>query len=317
MKKYKQYLESDEWEFVPYSKMNNGGVNSYKTDELSGNVEVESGEVILTPEGLSDTVMGKKHSEGGEVMNLPPDSRVFSDKLKVETPKGKKSYSDLAKPFETKKNFDMLNSKKGDDIQKVTADMMIKFKNQKLDELFQVQENNKLNGLHSKAIQNSTIEEYKMKYGGLTKAQNGNEVWNPQTFKTPEGINTPTNISLNKNPLTNWEQYRDQWEKIAQESGQLKKGERFKATKDMQEFMYDWALDNNPSLLQDMWKTYGVTNKDEKKYQNKDFSNIQDLKDLRGNFIDNFRGKRVFSPELGKKVEVVAPKGVAEKNYKI
>src|SRR5690606_7586910 len=89
----------------------------------------------------------------------------------VETPKGKKSYADLAKPYETKKNFDILNNKSSDSIAKNTADMVIKFKQNKLEQLFNQQEEDKAMGKHGLKIQQEAINETFMKYGGLTKAQ--------------------------------------------------------------------------------------------------------------------------------------------------
>lgn len=295
--------------------------NGMQIKEIGGfgipNIEIEGKEHVLLPNGMSEEVQGNSHANGGIPLNLPEGTKIFSEKLKIKTDKGKKSYADLAKKFETKKNVDMLESKTADDIQKVTAEMMINQKKLKLDELFAVQENDKMKGLHGKQVQKETMKEYQpqAEYGmKIKKAANGDDVWNAQTFKTKEGINTPTSIDLNKNPLTNWEAYRGLWETEARKAGQLKPNERFKMTKDMQEFMYDWALDNNPSLIRDMWKTYGVTNKNESKYKNLDVSNLSDenLKDLRGNFIDNYRGKRVFSPIIGQNTNLLAPKGTTE-----
>ena len=147
--------------------------NGMQIKEIGGqgipSVEVEGDEHIKLPNGFSQEIKGKSHSEGGIPLNLPPDSKVFSEKLKIETLKGKKSYSDLAKPFETKKDFEMMKAKHGDDIQKRTAEMIIKFKNNKLEQLFELQEKNKLGGLHSKQVQKETMEEYQqpeMAFGG-------------------------------------------------------------------------------------------------------------------------------------------------------
>lgn len=47
------------------------------------NVEIEKGEYAQTPDGSTMEVMGKRHSDGGELMNLPEGSKVISDYLKI------------------------------------------------------------------------------------------------------------------------------------------------------------------------------------------------------------------------------------------
>ena len=61
------------------------------------NVEVEKGEYVQTPDGSTMEVLGKKHSEGGEMLNLPQSTTVVSDYLKIG--------SKLATYF--KKNYDL------------------------------------------------------------------------------------------------------------------------------------------------------------------------------------------------------------------
>ena len=61
------------------------------------NVEVERGEYLQTPDGSTMEVLGKKHSEGGEMLNLPQSTTVISDYLKIG--------SKLATYF--KKNYDL------------------------------------------------------------------------------------------------------------------------------------------------------------------------------------------------------------------
>jgi hypothetical protein len=138
------------------------------------NIEAESGEMVKTPEGFAQTLQGKTHEEGGIPLNLKPETKIFSDHLK--DPITKKTYSKLAKPFETKKDFDRLNNKKADDIQRKTSELMISFKDQKLDELFDIQEMDKISGKHGAKIQLEAIENQQpmAKYGmELPKAQEG------------------------------------------------------------------------------------------------------------------------------------------------
>ena len=47
------------------------------------NTEVERGEYLQTPDGSTMEVMGKRHSEGGELLNLPGGTKVISDYLKI------------------------------------------------------------------------------------------------------------------------------------------------------------------------------------------------------------------------------------------
>lgn len=141
------------------------------------NVEVEGKEHIQLPNGFSQEIQGKSHANGGIPLNLPEGSKILSENLKITTENGKKkSYADLAKKFETKKDLDRMSNKKGDDIQKKTSELIIAFKNQKLDELFDVQEQNKLNGVHGIDVQLETLENQQpmAKYGmKLLKAQIG------------------------------------------------------------------------------------------------------------------------------------------------
>lgn len=107
---------------------------------------------------------------GVELTNIQktPSNFSFLDSIKIPE-KGKMSIADIAKPFETKKNVDMLNFKKGDSIQKRTAQLMIDKKNENLNQLFDVAENLKMNGYFGKDVQKETMEEYQqpeMAFGG-------------------------------------------------------------------------------------------------------------------------------------------------------
>lgn len=52
-------------------------------DHSSPNVEVEKKEYLQTPDGSTMEVLGKKHSEGGELLNMPEGTKVISDYLKI------------------------------------------------------------------------------------------------------------------------------------------------------------------------------------------------------------------------------------------
>lgn len=207
---YTQSVFSDAMNVTPYETQGYGftGRNSLAADgmqikQIGGygepNVEVEGDEHIQLPNGFSQEIKGKKHSEGGIPLNLPQGTKIFSEKLK--DPETKKSYADLAKKFETKKYVDLLNSKDADPIQKATAQMMIKQKNAKLEELFSLQEQNKLSGVHGPKVQQNAEqelaqsqgemqEEPMMMHGGyhLPKAQAGSQ------FYTKEEMNNLINF---------------------------------------------------------------------------------------------------------------------------
>jgi hypothetical protein len=146
--------------------MEMGGISDYKA-EYGANVEVEGGEMISLPNGLAETIYGDSHSQGGINMNLPPESKVFSKKLKIKNDKGKKkSFATLAKPFETKKDIENLESSISDNINKKTAELNIALKENSRDEIFNLQEGLKISGFFNKKIQQETIDNYKKQYGG-------------------------------------------------------------------------------------------------------------------------------------------------------
>jgi hypothetical protein len=119
-------------------------------------VEIEGKEHVLLPNGMSEEVQGDSHAEGGIPLNLAPGSMIFSEKLK--DPTTGKSYAKLAKPFETKKDVNRQIDKRADDLQKKTADLNIKFKENKLKALFEQQEQDKLQGSHGKKVQMEAIQ---------------------------------------------------------------------------------------------------------------------------------------------------------------
>lgn len=55
----------------------------------SPNAEVEAGEHLQTPDGKVVEVMGKKHSEGGELIEAPENTKVVSDYVKIGAPMAK------------------------------------------------------------------------------------------------------------------------------------------------------------------------------------------------------------------------------------
>lgn len=199
-----------------------GGTTSsdFQVNSNQANIEAEQGEHMLLPNGFSDQIKGKPHEQGGTPMLLPIDTKIFSEKLKE--PVTDKSYSKLAKKFETKKNFELLDSKHADPIQKRTAEMMISKKNEKLNDLFEVQELNKLAGEHGKEVKLEAIQNLPMaKYGKKVMSPGGtylplsNEEVNTQIkegkyanegtlneainwFENKHGVKLPSNLTKNQ-----------------------------------------------------------------------------------------------------------------------
>lgn len=145
--------------------MEEGGMSDRKVPRFMANVEVENKEVVQLPNGYTDAVYGETHANGGIPMNLEPGTRIFSDKLKEPTEN--RPYSKLATKYKTKKDFEMLKSKYAGKINKDTADLNIMLKNQELENLFTLQEVNKLSGAHGSKPKREALKDYQMKYGGL------------------------------------------------------------------------------------------------------------------------------------------------------
>lgn len=307
MKKYQQYIDSDEWEFIPY---NSHDVDDYNTNKngLTPNSELEIKEFVSLPNGLSGEVnSGGTHEQVtdgnfGTPMLLPPKTKVFSEKLKITIDGKKKSYAKIAKKLSTEKDIEALNSPIMDKLSKQTAELNIKLKNKKLGSLFKMQQMNKLNGIHGKQVAKETKKDYEFKLGGMKKYDiGGEEDWKQSVFNTPYGRLTPTGVDLNSSPLLDWGQVRDIWQPYSED--------KITSFPQLQELMYDYTLDkaekgDKSALKQlgNMWKTYGITNKNEKSYQkyqdkiNKGNLSLQDYKDLRGSFLDNLKGKRALLP---------------------
>jgi hypothetical protein len=126
------------------------------------NLEAEGGETVMIPEIYGNvpthfTITGPRHAQGGVPMNLPENSFIFSDfvDMKIKDPEvlnyfnkttkkgGKgKGYTpaDIAKQYDINKYIKILQDPNSDDIDKKTAELMIKNYNLKLGALGLVQE---------------------------------------------------------------------------------------------------------------------------------------------------------------------------------
>lgn len=153
-----------------------GGVNQYQTGGIP-NAELEDDETLITPDGQLSKIEGKKHSEGGEEVNLPNGTRIYSAFLKApqevikqvlgKETKKKMSYADLSKKFPTKPFIDILDDPKSDDYQKTTAQLKLANNLGKLDTLFFAQEKEK------EIKDNDTFQ-----YGGIKKYQMAGQTGN-------------------------------------------------------------------------------------------------------------------------------------------
>jgi len=65
------------------------------------NAEVEGGEVLITPDGSQTNVGGPSHAQGGVDVNLPNNTMILSDKVKIG--KGQ-SAADAGRPYTSKIN---------------------------------------------------------------------------------------------------------------------------------------------------------------------------------------------------------------------
>jgi hypothetical protein len=126
------------------------------------NLEAEGGETVMIPEIYGNipthfTITGPRHAQGGVPMNLPENSFIFSDfvDMKIKDPdvlnyfnktakKGGKGKgytpADIAKQYDINKYIKILQDPSSDDIDKKTAELMIKNYNLKLGALGLVQE---------------------------------------------------------------------------------------------------------------------------------------------------------------------------------
>lgn len=128
------------------------------TDWDNANLEAEKGETVVTDlnrDGIPQhfKIGGKRHSEGGTPLNLPPDSFIFSrdksmkikneDILKMFGKKEKRggfTPADIAKQYDINEYRKVLADPDSDDLQRETAEMMIANYNLKLGKLALAQE---------------------------------------------------------------------------------------------------------------------------------------------------------------------------------
>lgn len=97
------------------------------------NAEIEKGEYFQTNEGDIAEVVGNKHSQGGEKINMQAEDRVLSDKLKLGAKqakflsdkydlklKSKNTYSDVLDKFRKKSKLDKLVEEEAEILKKIS-----------------------------------------------------------------------------------------------------------------------------------------------------------------------------------------------------
>ena len=121
--------------------------NAPKQYAMGGVAELEKQEVFKMPNGQIDAVNGAPHSQGGVPVNIPNQTKILSDKLKLDG----KTFAKLGAKFTTTKEDKVLSNDMATDESKLTAKLKSDIKQKKLDELFAVQEQMKQSKLNKYA----------------------------------------------------------------------------------------------------------------------------------------------------------------------
>jgi len=176
------------------------------TDREDATLEAEKGETVVTnlaQTGIPEfyTIGGKRHSQGGTPLNLPPDSFIFSrdKKMVIKDPeilaqfgksigkKGKKkfTFAELSKPFDNGIYRKILADSSSDHYQIDTAEKMIQNYNLKLGALALLQESKKgfpdgIPGIAMPYLAHTGIDPSKFE---LPKMQQGGQ---PQQQQVPQ-----------------------------------------------------------------------------------------------------------------------------------
>lgn len=141
----------------------------YQTGGVA-NAELEDKETLVTPDGELSKIEGKTHAEGGEMVNIPDQTRIYSHYLKApqevirqvlgKESKKKMSYADLSKKFPTKPYIDILEDPDSDKYQLTTAQVSLANNLAKLDTIFFAQETDKSRDSKNKFQQGGTFDDY-------------------------------------------------------------------------------------------------------------------------------------------------------------
>lgn len=106
---------------------------------------------------------------------------------------------------------------------------------------------------------------------------------------TPTGYRNTYDYPYGDPKEQNVEELAKAWERVGVNI-------RGKKNAEAQGLMYDWAMQNNPELLREMWATYGNTAKGQKLGLNANDLSDSNLAKLRAAFTDDLFGVRQFGP---------------------
>jgi hypothetical protein len=282
---------------MPEGKMDTVSNTMGPVPRSMANIEAEQGETIygdLDGDGGMEhmNIGGKRHSQGGTPLNAPEGSFIFSDtkKMKIKDPMilkmfggGTKSATpaQLAKKYNINKYKAIMEDPNADDLSKSTAQLMVKNYESKLANLALVQESMKgfPQGIPQVAAQMMNPAE--MAYGGyIPMAAEGLDVYDIDPYKGGKQ-KTPTGLS---NKFNRSADYLKVWEETIPGISKLPNTEA-------QRMIYNYILKNNPTVINDMWKQYGLTNKGR---QFKDLVGITE-KDAKGR--PTYKFTKDLSPE--------------------
>lgn len=327
------YFKDKNWYITSNPEDENITQSVKPIDRQDANIEAEKGEYIVKP-GLSGLyrIGGKKHSQGGTPLYADGGSFIFSNDPKLAINRkekqafgfkegGSNAYSKNTpakvlsrevNPKEYNSYIATLEDPRTDKIAKTTASLMLEKLQQKLGQVAYLQEVKK--GSQAPDFSQGTAPVHRPEFNDIDERMSeygsggyyypwGGPIQHPLpgTYaysNTPQGGITPTGFTNNFNYPTgflgedNTGLYYD-WLNAGVDAT------KYKTAGDYQGAMYDWALKNNPSLLRDMWSTYGITNKGKSLgLDNIDTNNLsdQDLSKLRSAYTDNLIGQRVFGP---------------------
>jgi hypothetical protein len=157
-----------------YKLYPNGGIHSGPF-----NAEIEREEIVQTPDGSTQQIDGASHENGGVDVNLPNQSRIFSDRLK--DPSTRKTYAKMAEKYKVNKEEKTLKDENSSSIARTTANLNMDLKQRKLDEIFNQQE----------MLKQSKLSGYAKRLGVELPSTSQDQFKNGGTYNLPKYAGTP------------------------------------------------------------------------------------------------------------------------------
>lgn len=238
------------------------------------NIEAEGGETVygdLDGDGGNEhmKITGPRHSQGGVPLNVPEGSFIFSDtkKMRIKDPqilkyfgvspvKGGVTPAKIAKRYDLNKYKAIIEDDSQDELNKTTAQLMMKNYEDKLAKLSMVQESMKGFPQGIPQVAQSEGDQYQAAFGGyIPMAVDGfNYTFPPIDPYAGGKQKTPTGQS---NKFNRGADYLTQWESIIPGISKL-------PNKEAQKKIYEHLLKTDPDRINQMWQTYGLTNEGKK-----------------------------------------------------